>query len=120
MAIVIDEYAGVSGLLTIEDVLEEIVGEIEDETDEHEPEQIRKIDVNRYTVDAITDIADFNEYFDVGLSDDEFDTIAGLVIHELGRLPEVSETVEIGNFHFTVTAGDSRKITLLEVSKKTP
>ncbi|MBT7563983.1 MAG: CBS domain-containing protein [Porticoccaceae bacterium] len=120
MAIVIDEYAGVSGLLTIEDVLEEIVGEIEDETDEHEPEQIQKIDVNRYTVDAITEIADFNEYFDVGLSDDEFDTIAGLVIHELGRLPEVSETVEIGNFHFTVTAGDSRKITLLEVSKKTP
>ena len=120
LALVVDEFGGVDGLITIEDLVEEIVGEIEDETDEHEPEQIRKIDVNRYTVDAITDIADFNEYFDVGLSDDEFDTIAGLVIHELGRLPEMSETVEIGNFHFTVTAGDSRKITLLEVSKKTP
>jgi len=117
MAIVIDEYGGVSGLLTIEDVLEEIVGEIEDETDAHEPEQIRKIDDNCYAVDAITEIADFNEYFDVGFSDDEFDTVAGLIIDELGHLPKVSEKVTINQFNFTVIAGDSRKITQLEVTK---
>ncbi|MDG0968877.1 MAG: transporter associated domain-containing protein [Porticoccaceae bacterium] len=117
MAIVIDEYGGVSGLLTIEDVLEEIVGEIEDETDAHEPEQIRKIDDNCYAVDAITEIADFNEYFDVGFPDDEFDTVAGLIIDELGHLPKVSEKVTINQFHFTVIAGDSRKITQLEVTK---
>jgi len=120
MAIVIDEYGGVSGLLTIEDVLEEIVGEIEDETDEHGPEQIRKVDINCYTVDAITEIADFNEYFDVGLPDDEFDTIAGLIIESLGRLPKITDKVTIDNFHFTVVEGDSRKITLLEVSKIAP
>ena len=71
IAIVVDEYAGVSGLLTIEDVLEEIVGEIEDETDEAEPEQILALSDNLFSVDAITDISDFNEYFDVGLPDDE-------------------------------------------------
>jgi magnesium and cobalt transporter len=120
MAIVIDEYGGVSGLLTIEDVLEEIVGEIEDETDEHGPEQIRKIDTNCYTVDAITEIADFNEYFDVGLPDDEFDTIAGLIIHALGRLPAIADKVAINDFHFTVVAGDSRKITQLEVTRIAP
>ncbi|MDC0172395.1 CBS domain-containing protein [Gammaproteobacteria bacterium] len=117
MAIVIDEYGGVSGLLTIEDVLEEIVGEIEDETDEHGPEQIRKIDANCYTIDAITEIADFNEYFDVGLPDDEFDTVAGLIINALGRLPAVADKVIINDFHFTVVAGDSRKITQLEVTR---
>ena len=120
MAIVIDEYGGVSGLLTIEDVLEEIVGEIEDETDEHGPEQIRKIDANCYTVDAITEIADFNEYFDAGLPDDEFDTIAGLIIHALGRLPAIADKVAINDFHFTVVAGDSRKITQLEVTRIAP
>ena len=120
MAIVIDEYGGVSGLLTIEDVLEEIVGEIEDETDEHGPEQIRKIDTNCYTVDAITEIADFNEYFDVGLPDDEFDTIAGLIIQALGRLPAIADKVAINDFHFTVVAGDSRKITQLEVTRIAP
>jgi magnesium and cobalt transporter len=120
MAIVIDEYGGVSGLLTIEDVLEEIVGEIEDETDEHGPEQIRKINTNCYTVDAITEIADFNEYFDVGLPDDEFDTIAGLIIHALGRLPAIADKVAINDFHFTVVAGDSRKITQLEVTRIAP
>ena len=97
--------------------MEEIVGEIEDETDEHGPEQIRKIDANCYTVDAITEIADFNEYFDVGLPDDEFDTVAGLIINALGRLPAVTDKVVINDFHFTVVAGDSRKITQLEVTR---
>ena len=103
MAIVVDEYGG--------------VGEIEDETDEHEPEQIRKLGDNLYSVDAIAEIADFNEYFDVGLPDDEFDTVGGIVVHALGRLPKVDETVSIENFDFTVIAADKRKVTLLQVSK---
>jgi magnesium and cobalt transporter len=117
MAIVIDEYGGVSGLLTIEDVLEEIVGEIEDETDEYEPEQIRRLAENCFSIDAVTDIADFNEFFDVGLPDDEFDTVGGLVINAFGRLPSLKEKVTIDKFTFTVTGGDKRKITQLDVSK---
>ena len=116
MAIVIDEYAGVSGLLTIEDVLEEIVGEIEDETDEAEPEQIIALKNNKYSVDAITEISDFNEYFDVGLPDEEFDTVGGLVIDAFGRLPEINEVETIDKFKFKVIAGDSRKITRVQVS----
>jgi magnesium and cobalt transporter len=117
MAIVVDEYGGVSGLLTIEDVLEEIVGEIEDETDEHEPEQISASGDNQFQVEAITEISDFNEFFDVGLADDEFDTVGGLVVHAFGRLPKISETTRIENFDFKVIAGDNRKITQLEVTK---
>lgn len=119
MAIVVDEYGGVSGLLTIEDILEEIVGEIEDETDEHEEAQIRPIEGGKFAVDAITEIEEFNEFFDVGLSDDEFDTVGGLVIHAFGRLPQIHEEVSIGNFDFKILEGDSRKITLLEVTRKT-
>ena len=117
MAIVVDEYGGVSGLLTIEDVLEEIVGEIEDETDEEEAEQISKIDDNLYRIEAITEIDDFNEYFDIGFSDDEFDTVGGLVVHKFGRLPDIGESVSIENFDFKVIDGDNRKINLLEVSR---
>ena len=116
MAIVIDEYAGVSGLLTIEDILEEIVGEIEDETDEAEPEQIIALKNNKFSVDAITEISDFNEYFDVGLPDEEFDTVGGLVIDAFGRLPEINEVETIDKFKFKVIAGDSRKITRVQVS----
>ena len=120
MAIVVDEYGGVSGLLTIEDVLEEIVGEIEDETDEEEAEQIREIGDNLYRIEAITEIDDFNEYFDIGFSDDEFDTVGGLVVHKFGRLPDIGESVSIENFDFKVIDGDNRKINLLEVSKNAP
>jgi len=119
MAIVVDEYGGVSGLLTIEDILEEIVGEIEDETDEHEPEQIRATSDNQFQVEAIAEISSFNEFFDVGLADDEFDTVGGLVVHAFGRLPDIDETTSIENFDFKVIAGDNRKITLLEVTKNT-
>lgn len=117
MAIVVDEYGGVSGLLTIEDVLEEIVGEIEDETDEEEAEQISKINDNLYRIEAITEIDDFNEYFDIGFSDDDFDTVGGLVVHKFGRLPDIGESVSIENFDFKVIDGDNRKINLLEVRK---
>ena len=117
MAIVLDEYGGVSGLLTIEDVLEEIVGEIEDETDEQEAEQIQQISDNCYRVEAIVEIDDFNEYFDVGFPDDDCDTIGGLVINAFGQLPEIGETVSIDSFHFKVLDGDKRRISLLEVSR---
>ena len=117
MAIVLDEYGGVAGLVTIEDVLEQIVGEIEDETDEHEPEQIRGNGDNRYLVEGITEISAFNEFFDVGLPDDEFDTVGGLVSHAFGRLPQINESTSIENFDFKVTAGDNRKINQLEVTK---
>ena len=120
MAMVVDEYGGVSGLLTIEDVLEEIVGEIEDETDEHEAVQISKVSDNLYRVEAITEIEDFNEFFDIGFSDDEFDTVGGLVVHTFGRLPEIGESTSIEDFDFKVIDGDSRKINMLEVSKKNP
>ena len=120
MAMVVDEYGGVSGLLTIEDVLEEIVGEIEDETDEHEAVQISKVSDNLYRVEAITEIEDFNEFFDIGFTDDEFDTVGGLVVHTFGRLPEIGESTSIENFDFKVIDGDSRKINMLEVSKKNP
>ena len=120
MAIVVDEYGGVSGLVTIEDILEEIVGEIEDETDDHEEASILPTESGAFTVEAITEISDFNEFFDVGLADDEFDTVGGLVLHALGRLPELGETITIDNFHFKVTGGDNRKITQLEVTKVNP
>ena len=119
MASVVDEYGGVSGLLTIEDILEEIVGEIEDETDEHEPEQIRATSDNQFQVEAIAEISSFNEFFDVGLADDEFDTVGGLVVQAFGRLPDIDETTSIENFDFKVIAGDNRKITLLEVTRNT-
>ncbi len=120
MAIVVDEYGGVSGLVTIEDILEEIVGEIEDETDDHEEASILPTESGAFTVEAITEISDFNEFFDVGLADDEFDTVGGLVLHALGRLPELGETITVDNFHFKVTGGDNRKITQLEVTKVKP
>ena len=120
MAIVVDEYGGMSGLVTIEDILEEIVGEIEDETDDHEEASILPTESGAFTVEAITEISDFNEFFDVGLADDEFDTVGGLVLHALGRLPELGETITIDNFHFKVTGGDNRKITQLEVTKVNP
>jgi len=117
MAIVVDEYGGVSGLLTIEDILEEIVGEIEDETDEHEEAPILPTESGSFNVEAITEIDDFNEFFDVGLEDDEFDTVEGLVLFAVGRLTEINESIDIDGFSFKVTDGDNRKITQLEVTK---
>jgi len=117
MAIIVDEYGGVSGLLTIEDVLEEIVGEIEDETDEHETEQILNLSGGCFSVEAITTIDDFNEFFDVGFPDDEFDTVVGLVVNAFGCLPAIGYQTKIGQFEFKVLNSDNRKITLLEVSK---
>ena len=121
MAIVVDEYGGVAGLLTIEDVLEEIVGEIEDEHDDEEAEFIRP-DGDRngkpsFAVRALTRIEDFNEYFECELEDEEYDTIGGLVMHELGRLPRRGEKVDFGGFEFAVMKADKRRIDALQVQR---
>lgn len=116
MAIVVDEYGGVAGLVTIEDVLEEIVGEIDDEHDTEEDANIRKDDSARYTVKALTPIEEFNEEFDASLPDDEFDTIGGLVMREIGHMPNPGEQVSIGQFHFKVLSSESRRIHLLQVT----
>jgi magnesium and cobalt transporter len=121
MAIVVDEYGGVSGLLTIEDVLEEIVGEIDDEHDPEEAAFIRP-DGDRngkpaYAVRALTRIEDFNEFFECELEDEEYDTIGGLVLHELGRLPRRGEAVDLGGFRFSVVKADRRRIDSLQVQR---
>jgi magnesium and cobalt transporter len=121
MAIVVDEYGGVAGLLTIEDVLEEIVGEIEDEHDDEEAEFIRP-DGDRngkpsFAVRALTRIEDFNQYFECELDDEEYDTIGGLVMHELGRLPRRGEKVNFGGFEFAVIKADKRRIDALQVQR---
>lgn len=110
MAIVIDEYGGVAGLVTIEDVLEEIVGEIEDETDEAEDQFIRRTGEGDFLVRALTPIDAFNEYFRVGFSDEEFDTIGGLVMHAFGHMPARNEVTHIDGFEFKVINADQRKI----------
>lgn len=116
MAIVIDEYGGVAGLVTIEDVLEEIVGEIEDETDADEEVQIRKLTESTFFVQALTPIEDFNEAFDSALSDEEFDTIGGLVLNAFGRLPNRNETTQLEGFEFKVINSDQRKLNSLRVT----
>ncbi|MEM1144115.1 MAG: transporter associated domain-containing protein [Pseudomonadota bacterium] len=110
MAIVIDEYGGVAGLVTIEDVLEEIVGEIEDETDETEDQFIRRIADDDFFVKALTPIEDFNRYFDVAISHDEFDTIGGVVMHAFGHVPTRNEVTRVDGFEFKVINADQRKI----------
>ncbi|QFU77034.1 CBS domain-containing protein [Halioglobus maricola] len=110
MAIVIDEYGGVAGLVTIEDVLEEIVGEIEDETDAMADRFIRKISDDDYFIKALTPIEDFNEHFKTSFSDEEFDTIGGLVIQAFGHMPTRNEVAVIDNFEFQVINADQRKV----------
>jgi magnesium and cobalt transporter len=119
MAIVIDEYGCIAGLVTIEDVLEQIVGEIEDEHDVDEDEgNIRLFDDNAYIVKALTEIEDFNEYFNTSFPDDEFDTIGGIVTHRFGHLPRKDEEVSIQDFTFKVLSSDNRRIRLLQVIRK--
>ena len=116
MAIVVDEYGGVAGLLTIEDVLEQIVGDIGDEYDIDEGEGIRKEADRSWTVPALTRIEDFNQAFSTRFSDEEFDTIGGLVLHELGRMPRRGEAVHIGGLEIKVTRADRRRIETLRVT----
>ena len=116
MAIVVDEYGGVAGMVTIEDVLEQIVGEIEDEHDVEEDDTIRKHSEVHYTIKALTPIEDFNEYFDTQVPDEEFDTIGGLVVHEIGHLPKRGERIVIGNLLFKVLRADNRRVHMLQLT----
>ena len=121
IAIVVDEYGGVSGLVTIEDVLEQIVGDIEDEYDFDEAEGNIIAEANgRYRVKAQTEIAAFNEKFGSELSDEEFDTVGGLVLKAFGRLPKRGETTTVDKFRFRVVRADSRRIYTLQVEKLSP
>ena len=116
MAIVVDEYAGVAGLVTLEDVMEEIVGDIADEYDVEEDQSIRRETERQFTVRALTRITEFNEYFASAFSDAEFDTIGGLVAHAFGRVPRRSESVRIAEFEFRVLRADRRRIELVRVT----
>ncbi len=116
IAVVIDEYGGVAGLVTIEDVLEEIVGDIEDEHDKQQDTFIKKLSENDYLVKALTPIEEFNEHFDATLSDEEFDTIGGIVMQAFGHLPRRNEVAEIEGFQFKVLNADSRQIHLLRLN----
>jgi magnesium and cobalt transporter len=118
MAIVIDEYGGVAGLLTIEDVLEQIVGEIDDEHDDAEdPNALIAAQADgHFAVDALTPIADFNERFGADFDDDEYDTIGGLVTAAIGHLPEAGEELTLGRFGFRIARADARRLHALHVS----
>lgn len=117
MAIVVDEYGGVSGLVTIEDVLEEIVGDIDDEHDAEAVNDIDPIGEGVYRVQALTVIEDFNETLGTDFSDEEYDTIGGLVVAEFGRLPEAGESVTIGEWLFEVEVADDRRLHAMVVRR---
>jgi magnesium and cobalt transporter len=118
MAIVIDEYGHVAGLVTIEDVLEQIVGEIEDEYDIDEDDEIKKHADGSYIVKSTVPIHDFNDYFNTTFSDETFDTIGGLILQGFGHLPKRGETIQIEDYRFKVLHSDNRRIHLLEVVKE--
>ena len=117
MAIVLDEYGGVTGLVTIEDVLEQIVGEIEDETDAEEDDgNIRPFSDKGFLVKALTTIEDFNEHFGTYYDETEFDTIGGIITQQFGHLPAKDENIQVGDLNFLILAADNRRIRLMQVN----
>jgi magnesium and cobalt transporter len=119
---VVDEYGGVAGLVTIEDVLEQIVGQIDDEHDETEDHtsQIAILADGRYVVDALTTIGDFNERFGANFSDDDYDTIGGLVTEATGHLPEIGDELTLERFVFRVAKADARRVQAFHVTVLPP
>ena len=117
MAVVIDEYGGTAGLVTIEDILEQIVGDIEDEHDTDEDEDIRELGDGQFAVSALTTIDDFNEHFDTDFSDEEFDTIGGLMIQRFGHMPRRQESTDFAGWRFTVLNADNRRIRQVQVCR---
>jgi hemolysin (HlyC) family protein len=117
LAIVLDEYGNVAGLVTIEDVLEQIVGDIEDEYDIDEEDYIKQMNDDLYIVKASTPIAEFNEYFKTNFNDEEFDTISGIILQGFEHLPKRGETIKMQNLRFKILNSDNRRIYLLEVKK---
>ncbi|THB73681.1 MAG: CBS domain-containing protein [Gammaproteobacteria bacterium] len=118
MAIVVDEYGGVAGLVTIEDVLEQIVGEIDDEHDFDDDHYILQHQSGHCIIKALTPVEDFNEHFETDFSDEEYDTIGGIVMHEFGRLPERGESISIEGLLFEVMRADARRVHLLRVTRE--
>lgn len=116
MAIVVDEYGSVSGVVTIEDILELIVGEIEDETDDELVQDIKHLASNVYQVQALTELEDFIAFFNFELEETDVDTIGGVILHEFGHMPQKGETVTLNNFEFKITSADSRRIQTLNVT----
>ena len=117
MAIVLDEYGGVAGLVTIEDVLEQIVGEIEDETDAEEDDgNIRPFADKGFLVKALTTIDDFNAHFGTYYDETEFDTIGGIITQQFGHLPAKDESIQVGELNFHILAADNRRILLMQVN----
>lgn len=117
MAIVVDEYGGIAGLVTIEDVLEQIVGEIEDEHDFDDEAMIKPLPSGEYNVKALTTIEEFNQYFSLSIPDSDFDTIGGLALKRFGRLPKRGDSTEFHGFRATVLNADNRTIRLLKIEK---
>ena len=115
MAMVVDEYGGVSGLITIEDVLEQIVGKIDDEHDEDEEVDIQPHGSNRYSVRALTPLPEFNDYFDTDFESETVETIGGYLLRQIGHLPERGESVTVDNLTFKVLNADSRQVHLYQV-----
>lgn len=115
MAIVMDEYGAVAGLVTIEDVLEQIVGEIDDEHDFDEEGMIRKSEDGDYVVKAVLPIDEFNDYFNSSLADEHADTMGGLISQKLGQVPDMGDTLELDDFKFEVIHADSRRVHLIRV-----
>ncbi len=115
MAVVVNEFGGAAGLVTIEDVVEQIVGEIEDEHDIEEDSYIKKQNDKRFIIKALTPVEDFNEYFKSDLSADGFDTVGGLLMQAFSRMPRRGDVATLGQYHFKVLSADSRRIYLLEV-----
>jgi magnesium and cobalt transporter len=115
MAIVVDEYGMAAGLVTIEDVLEQIVGDIEDEHDAEEEEYIQKCSNKKYTIKAIMPISDFNEYFGAEIQDEEHETLGGFIVHQLGYLPKKGDKLEYDRFRFEVLHADSRRLHLIKL-----
>jgi magnesium and cobalt transporter len=115
MALVVDEYGGIAGIVTIEDVLEQIVGEIEDEHDINEEPDIKKIAEQKYVVKALTPIEEFNKYFNEKISDEEYDTVGGLVMSTFGSLPKRGDVIKFGRYQFKVLHADKRRLSVLQV-----
>lgn len=120
IAVVVDEYGGIAGLVTIEDIIEQIVGDIEDEYDreENENELIKKINEKEFIITPILSIEDFNEYFGTQFNTEQFDTIGGLVLNQFGHLPHHGEETHLGIYHFTVLHSDKRRINSLRMEIK--
>lgn len=116
MALVVDEYGGVSGVVTIEDILEQIVGEIEDETDDDIEEDIKHLAGSVYLVRALTELADFNEFFNSDFNPEDADTIGGIVLHEFNHMPKKGEQITLDHFEFKVINADSRRMQMLQVT----